>query len=94
MNAPVKRHGNYGAVRPQSVLAARNGTQPQQESRYLRSDAWKALPGSQPVPLDLRTGCHWPLGDRHPFDFCNQEISTGVYCAQHNAISRADRSKL
>lgn len=77
--------------RPQSILAARNGTVASQDSRFLKGDAWAPLPGTTPVPLDQRTGCHWPLGDRHPFAFCNDPISTGVYCAAHNTMSRSQR---
>ena len=49
-------------------------------------DAWKALPGSQPVGLMglTRKTCRWPIdgfGEQH---FCGQNtVEDGVYCVSH-----------
>lgn len=57
------------------------------DSKPLFSAAWVALEGSTPVPLDQRTGCAWPLGDGHPFLFCNDPVQDGKsWCATHFAL--------
>ena len=56
------------------------------------TDAWTALPGPTPVPLDEHpNGCRWPIGDplEPGFGFCNAEAE-GIYCGTHAA--RAGRS--
>jgi hypothetical protein len=56
---------------------------PPSDIKPLKSNAWKALPGSVPVPLEQRTGCAWPLGDG-PFLFCNEPVQEGKsWCPHH-----------
>lgn len=83
-----KRHGNYGGINNKTrakIAEARDGTAQQQDSRFLRSEAWLPLPGSTPVPLGTRTGCCWPVTDKPPHLFCNQTIESGKYpyCPDH-----------
>jgi hypothetical protein len=54
----------------------------------LKSKAWLPLPGTTPVPLDQRTGCAWPIGEGHPFLFCNEPVhETGhSWCKVHFAL--------
>lgn len=61
----------------------------EEEPLPIRSEVWRALPGTHPVALTDRTGCHWPIGDGAPFLMCNEQISDGVYCATHNRIGRS-----
>lgn len=52
--------------------------------------AWKALPGSTPVPLEelSRSGCRWPIGDEAPFLFCSEPSVLGRhYCEAHCSMS-------
>lgn len=58
--------------------------------RFMKSEAWNALPGSNPVPLvDLqRHQCSWPLGDG-PFLFCAlPTIEGNRYCDAHTHLSK------
>lgn len=57
--------------------------------RFLKSEAWKPLPGSEPVTLEAlkRHQCCWPLGDG-PFLFCALPTNDGArYCASHTYLS-------
>lgn len=84
-----KRHGNYGGINNKTrakIAEARDGTAQQQDSRFLRSEAWLPLPGSVPVPLETRTGCCWPCSDTTPHLFCNEPVPSGSkrpYCPDH-----------
>lgn len=53
-----------------------------------KADAWKALPGVEPVALvDLERGmCRWPIGEGKPFMFCGASAK-GKYCTHHRAVS-------
>lgn len=58
--------------------------------RFIKSEAWKALEGSNPVPLvDLqRHQCAWPIGPDHPFLFCALATAEGSrYCPTHRYLS-------
>ena len=81
---PRKRLNNKERAK---IAMARAGSVPSalpSDSRYLRSEAWQALPGSTPVTLDKRSGCAWPIGAPSPQHFCN-EAKTGktAYCEAH-----------
>lgn len=54
----------------------------------LRSRAWEPLPGSSPVPVEMRTGCSWPVGS--PVQMCNEPrmSSLHVYCDVHDTMSK------
>lgn len=55
----------------------------------LRSKAWRALPGTSPVPLvDLERGmCRWPIGDK-PVLFCGCATKDeATYCPTHHVMS-------
>lgn len=56
------------------------------DSTPLKPGAWDALPGSSPVPLADRTGCAWPLGDGHPFLFCNLPTDPGRHWCQAHFV--------
>jgi hypothetical protein len=55
--------------------------------RFIKSEAWNPLPGSNPVPLHElanRGQCRWPLGHNHPFLFCALPTAEGSkYCPSH-----------
>lgn len=57
--------------------------------KLLRSKAWEAIPGAEPITL-LRTNehtCKWPIGDA-PILFCGLHSGSGSpYCEQHRALS-------
>jgi len=81
---PRKRLNNKERAK---IAMARAGSVPSalpSDSRYLRSEAWQALPGSTPVTLEARTGCCWPLSGS-PMLFCNNAITPGrlPYCPDH-----------
>ena len=55
----------------------------------LRKDAWTALPGTTPLPLDRLTEhtCKWPIGD-DPILFCGLHTMDGKqYCERHHALA-------
>jgi GcrA cell cycle regulator len=53
-----------------------------------RTEAWKPLPGTQPVGLtDLGASmCRWPVTVDRPWLFCGA-AADGVYCSAHKARS-------
>lgn len=56
--------------------------------KILAGDAWDALPGSRPVPLEAhKTGCRWPIGDplQPGFGLCNEATGGKTYCEAHRA---------
>lgn len=55
--------------------------------KYLKSPVWGALPESVPVPIEAVDGCRWPIGDKHPFTFCNLPIDQGHYCKAHYRVA-------
>lgn len=57
--------------------------------RLLRSRAWSALPGIQPVGLTDLCGCRWPIdGENGETLFCNAEApGKGPYCGTHALLS-------
>lgn len=68
--------------------ASNNGPVLTGDYRYLKSTAWTALEGSQPVKLEdlpKRGACRWPLGDG-PFMFCALPTE-GLYCETHTYLS-------
>lgn len=78
------------AERPKLGKADFNGGKPLAEGlslRLLDSDAWDALPGTVPVPIEAhKTGCRWPIGDplQPGFGFCGCETEgKAVYCSLH-----------
>lgn len=79
-----EEHGNVGKIKPQVLVAARDGIVRTQENRFLASDAWKPLPGSTPTPLETRAGCAWPVTSDRPYLFCNEPKADGkAYCDHH-----------
>lgn len=58
------------------------------------SDAWVALPGSEPKGLvDLEPGdCRWPIGEDSPFLFCSLPVEHGHYCHTHAARARSHQN--
>lgn len=59
------------------------------DPRPLRSEAWRALPGSAPAALEAHTdGCRWPIDTPgRPARFCNEPVEAGaVYCPVHRAL--------
>ena len=52
------------------------------------TDAWLALPGSNPVRIeDHHEGCRWPIGDAPPIRYCNEPtLDHLVYCAAHTLL--------
>lgn len=80
-------HGNADQPKVNGIIARQAASKDLPE---LRSDAWTALPGTQPVPLEQRTGCKWPIGPRSPFLFCNAPAGEkGRYCPHHEEKSRS-----
>jgi GcrA cell cycle regulator len=78
-----------GNARAKAMLLGEGPPSMHAEPTQIRSEVWHALPGTEPVPLTDRTGCHWPIGADSPFLMCNAEIESGVYCATHNRTSRS-----
>lgn len=98
-----RRPGNSGGgeyrrtVRARDIAASPEGRQvnPRGTSTVAEpiltfGPAWRALPGTKPVPLlKLKTGqCKWPIGDR-PILFCGCPVETEgkPYCSAHHERS-------
>lgn len=67
--------------------------EPRDTSKLFSGPTWEPLPGSNPVLLELRKGCAWPLGES-PFTFCNLDVDGEgqVYCVTHRKIGCVQRS--
>jgi hypothetical protein len=47
---------------------------------------YSPLPNTKPVPLDLRTGCCWPIDTENGYLFCNEpkyDGSKNGWCTEH-----------
>jgi len=84
--APVKKRTPKGdkSVSPDAVGA-----------KILKSEIWKPLPGTSPVPLMERTGCRWPIdGEAGAALFCNGAVEgSGSYCCAHEAVATRSESE-
>jgi hypothetical protein len=57
--------------------------------RFIKSEAWNPLPGSDPIDIMLlnKHTCRWPVSEA-PWLFCGRHtVEGGVYCDTHTYIS-------
>jgi hypothetical protein len=72
------------AAKPHAGLTAYVSLGEPEPAVILKPGAWTPLPGSTPVPLDLRTGCAWPVSVDSPWLFCNDPVQEGKsWCPHH-----------
>ena len=85
--------------KPAPAADAGEGAAFELDAEVLKGDAWVALPGTAPVPVEQhREGqCRWPIGEpaEAGFGYCGCPVATGsAYCRTHQARAAGRATEL